>query len=105
MGDVYNFLDYKAAKEQGISVKALIQERALMQKLLDHELMEELDDEYLIYSPKESDTWPEGYIYVLAEDIETGYHDECKHTEWHVVEEGYQVSCNNCDLNAWSAPW
>ena len=105
MGEVYNFLDYKEAKQKGISVKALREERFILQKLLNHEFTEDLDGEYFVHDMREGDTWPEGYPFVLTEDLDTGYHDDCDHTHWHIVEEDYQAACNNCDLNAWSAPW
>jgi hypothetical protein len=105
MGEVYNFQDYKEAKQKGISVEALKKERFLMQQLLNHEFAENLDGEYVVHEMHQESTWPEGYPYVLEEDLDTGYHDDCAHTEWHIVEEGYQAACNTCALSAWSAPW
>lgn len=105
MGDVINFLDYKEAKEQGMSVKALLEMRAQIQDSLSQAMLKDIDEDYLLVPIGENDTWPVEYPYVLEEDLDTGYHDDCDHLEWEVVEEGYQATCTECSLNAWSAPW
>jgi hypothetical protein len=105
MGEVINFMEYLQAKRQGITVKELRASRKVLE-----EALQELGDlglhpnEYVEYEA-ENDSWPQDYPYVLEEDLDTGYHDECDHLEWSIVEEGYQATCNHCDLNAWSAPW
>ena len=100
MGDVYNFLDYKEAKMRGITVEALRKERQIMSEMITKELLDDIDDEYALYSEA-----PDGYPYIMLEDMDTGYHDYCRHKEWAIVEEGYQATCKKCSLNAWSAPW
>ncbi|CAB4121905.1 hypothetical protein UFOVP27_21 [uncultured Caudovirales phage] len=105
MGDLINFLDYKEAKVQGIPVSRLRELKVKVQDELNEALLQDLSEDYLLVSVKDGDPWPKDYPYVLEEDLDTGYHDDCDHDEWSVVEEGFQATCNYCDLNAWSAPW
>ena len=107
MGELINFMEYWEAKQHGISVKEW---RAADKKVEDFlknpKAYEPIDHfgEYMVQDSEEYD-WPAGYQYVLQEDIDTGYHDDCEHKQWEIVEEGFQATCKSCDLNAWSAPW
>jgi len=105
LGELINFADYRDAKTLGVSIPALKALREEAQQRITEELFTHLDDEYLVYDAEEGDRWPSDYLYVLEEDIESGYHDDCDHEDWSIVEEGYQATCNHCSLNAWSAPW
>jgi hypothetical protein len=105
LGEVINFLDYKDAKTLGVSVDDLKDLREQAKQAITNELFTEITDEYYVYDVEEGDFWPYEYPFVIIEDIETGYHDDCDHDDWSIVEEGYQATCNDCSLNAWSAPW
>ena len=107
MGEVIDFIEYLHAKREGMSVKQYRAAKANLDKMLSEMSLDDFGDSVGDYMEHEgnNENWPEGYPYVLEEDIESGYHDDCNHSEWHIVEEGYQATCNHCDLNAWSAPW
>ena len=109
MGELIDFTEYLKAKRQGMSPK----EYRAAKRMLDEVLSEIPIDtenpayefaEYINYAAN-NPNWPKGYPFVLIEDMETGYYDDCDHTKWHVVEQDFQITCNECDLNAWSAPW
>jgi len=104
LDNVVNMSDYKEAKSMGVSITAFIELKKVKEQALEEYLFTTVDDYYVICDDSE-ENWAPGYTYILTEDIDSGYHDDCDHNNWSIVEEGYQATCNDCSLNAWSAPW
>lgn len=106
MGEVFNFEEYLTAKKTGISIEALRSARKVAEEMIKEFTPEELAGEYYHYDmDPEDEDWPPGYPFILKEDSLKPEHQMCKHFEWEVMEEDYQVRCTSCNLNAWSAPW
>lgn len=107
MGEVINFMEYLEAKREGMSVTQYRAAKKFLEEAMPELSLEKFGENYGDYLEHQDDgeNWPEGYPYVLQDDIESGYHDECDHLVWDIVEEGYQATCSNCSLDAWSAPW
>lgn len=112
MGELIDFTEYLKAKRQGISVKDYRAAKRQLDKALGEigstvKPAEPAPEYYFVkqIEYEEHKNWLPNYPYVLIEDMETGYYDDCEHEEWHVVEEDFQATCNYCDLNTWSAPW
>lgn len=101
MGEVIEFEPYRLAKQQGISVEEFRSKSKLLNSLLA-EITEDIESEYISVT-NTNKAWPEGYTFVLKQDIDVLY--DCDHESWSIVEEDFQAICNECDMSAWSAPW
>jgi predicted component of type VI protein secretion system len=102
VGELINFEEYRSAKQLGIPVKQLREERRMAAEVIASMLQEGVEDEYvhaLDYRVRP------GYEYILAEDLDADAYRDCKHNKWGVIEENYQAQCLSCGIMAWSAPW